>query len=97
MIKMPKYALVICRNHLNQFLCVQERTSKWWIVGGSVEPKETFREAALRETREEAGIDITLKGILAIDTVNFTSHALRVIFYAESNHLSQKPKQVPDK
>ena len=80
---MRRYALVICRNQMNRYLCVQERTKKWWIVGGKVEEKESFKQAAVREALEEAGIAVVLKGILTIDAVEFGFPALRVIFYAE--------------
>jgi len=37
-----------------------------YITGGAVDPGETFSEAAVRETKEEAGIDVELKGILKV-------------------------------
>jgi ADP-ribose pyrophosphatase YjhB (NUDIX family) len=40
--------------------------------------------AALRECREEAGIDVILKGILKVDhSVTKDAARMRVIFYAE--------------
>lgn len=55
---LSRYSLVICRNRLNKFLCVEERNGLWWIVGGRVEKGESFMDAALREAKEEAGIDV---------------------------------------
>lgn len=48
LLPIAKYSLIICRNHLGKYLCVKERTSKWWIAGGGVEPHETHAEAAHR-------------------------------------------------
>ena len=65
------FALVVVRNpfreslNFNKFLCVEEASNRgWWIAGGGVKAGETFHEAALREVREEAGIEVELKGIL---------------------------------
>ena len=38
---------------------------KWEGVGGQLEPGETFEQAALREFREELGIDVELGAVLA--------------------------------
>ena len=70
----------------------------WWIPGGAVDSGETFRTAAVRECLEEAGVDIQLKGVLAIEHNLFreASYRMRVIFYAEPADPAQVPKQVPD-
>jgi 8-oxo-dGTP pyrophosphatase MutT (NUDIX family) len=61
--------------------------------------------AAKRETLEEAGIDVELKGILSIeyhpigqDHKHHNLIRLRVIFYAEPSRLglTQLPKSIPD-
>ena len=68
------YGLVICRNpykkskDYGKWLSVKETLNRgWWLPGGALEEGESFKMAALRECREEAGIEITLKGILKID------------------------------
>ena len=62
-------ALVICRHPETQtFLMCQEFAGQgFWVPGGAVDPGETYMKAAVRETLEEAGIEIELKGILGID------------------------------
>ena len=43
----------------DEVLTVRKRgTSRFMLVGGKLEPGETALEAALRETREEVGIDL---------------------------------------
>ena len=55
--------------------------------------------AALRECREEAGIDVKLRGILKIDHgVKSEIALMRVIFYAEpsSIEMCENLKSLPD-
>jgi ADP-ribose pyrophosphatase len=56
----------------NQVLLIRRgnppRRGEWSIPGGAVELGETWREAAVREVREECGVEITLGEIIdAID------------------------------
>ncbi len=50
-----------------KILC-QRRTDngKWGLIGGLVEMNETYEEAALREAREETGLEIRLDAFLGI-------------------------------
>jgi len=41
----------------------------WSLPGGHIEPGETARAAALRETREETGIEATLEGLVDVHEV----------------------------
>ena len=54
------FALVICRNPVTKkWLAVHEWKNRgWWIPAGGVDAGETFDVAAIRETKEEAGIDV---------------------------------------
>ncbi len=72
--KTYQFGLVICYNSFKEskdygkWLAVKEsRNRGWWIPGGAVDFGESFEIAALRECREEAGIDVNLKGILKVD------------------------------
>lgn len=91
------FALVICRHTDGRYLCVKEtRNRGWWIAGGLVEPKEDFCSAAIRETKEEAGVDIELKGILRIEhsICGHQTARMRVIFFATSS--DNNTKQISD-
>jgi 8-oxo-dGTP pyrophosphatase MutT (NUDIX family) len=61
-------SLIVCRNKQGKYLAVNEsRNRGWWLPGGRVDPPESFHEAAIRETLEEAGIHVELKGVLRIE------------------------------
>jgi mutator protein MutT len=64
----------ILRDEQNRYLFVQEKIPKayglWNLPAGHVDPGETPQEAAVREVKEEVGLDITI-GIVPLHT--FTS------------------------
>lgn len=65
-IPLHAFALVVVR-HRERFLLVEERDGEWYFPAGRVDPGETISEAALRETREEAGVDVRLTGVYRIE------------------------------
>lgn len=91
------FSLVLVRLG-RRFLLVHERKhgQLWYLPAGRVEPGETFAVAAHRETREEAGIDIVLDGVLRIQHTPLSGNArMRVIFVAHPAD-DTPPKSVPD-
>ena len=81
-----------------RFLIVHEAKhgQLWYLPAGRVEPGETFAEAAIRETREEAGIDVALDGIVRIEhTPSRDGARMRVLFVAHPID-DRPPKSVPD-
>lgn len=93
------FAIVIVRHpETKKFLAVKETRKKgWWLPAGAVDNVENFEVAAVRETKEEGGLDIDLKGILHIDYSVFKGMVRhRVIFYAEPKDPNQPPKSIPD-
>eukprot|EP01121_Diplochlamys_sp_Union-15-3_P013395 TRINITY_DN4148_c0_g1_i1.p1 TRINITY_DN4148_c0_g1~~TRINITY_DN4148_c0_g1_i1.p1 ORF type:complete len:270 (+),score=62.36 TRINITY_DN4148_c0_g1_i1:338-1147(+) len=99
--KAPTYsfALVVCQHPNGDFLLVEEGCNNgWWLPAGRVDPGESFHQAALREVKEEAGIDVTLKGILRVEYSPFRLGGARqrVVFYAVPTDPDQKPKSEPD-
>ena len=79
------YALVLVRRG-DRFLLVEETDhgGGWYVPAGRVEPGESLTDAALREVREEAGIDVRLTGVYRCEHTVFDEGVrLRVIFAAE--------------
>lgn len=102
------FALVVCRHpQTGKYLLCQEYSNRgFWLPGGKVDPGEGLRTAALRETMEEAGMKVDLKGLLAVeyhpcgreqDEDTYVVR-MRVIFYAEpaTDWLQRPPKCRPD-
>jgi phosphatase NudJ len=76
------FSLVVVRDG-DRFLLVEERDGAWYLPAGRVEPGETFVEAAIRETREEAAIPIVLEGVIRVEQGFAIGGArLRVVFVA---------------
>jgi 8-oxo-dGTP pyrophosphatase MutT (NUDIX family) len=107
------FSLVIVRRPRDgRFLVVQEfANSGYWLPGGRCENGETLSRAAVRETLEEAGVHVSLKGILRMEYSSEVDpndkfregmgHArLRVLFYAEPIDVADSPadacKTLPD-
>lgn len=59
--KIPKHiisAAAIVLNDNNEILLIKGPRRGWEMPGGQVEEGESMKEAAIRETKEESGIDI---------------------------------------
>jgi phosphatase NudJ len=79
------FAAVVVR-HGDRFLLVQERkhNNAWYLPAGRVEPGESLAEAAIRETLEESGVKVRVKGVIRIEHSPQSKGArLRVVFLAE--------------
>lgn len=91
------FAVVVVRK-ADKFLLVHERKhgQLWYLPAGRVELGETFQIAAVRETAEEAGLPIALRGIVRWETSpTLEGLRLRVVFYAEPTD-DTPPKAVAD-
>lgn len=61
------FALTVV-HQAGRYLVVQERKHPgWYLPAGRVEFGESLEQAAIRETREESGVDIVLEGLLRIE------------------------------
>jgi phosphatase NudJ len=65
MIETALFVLVVVP-HEGRYLIVEERDGTFYLPAGRVELGESLVAAAVRETAEEAGIPIGLRGILGI-------------------------------
>lgn len=94
------FSLVVCRESAtsNRWLAVNETKNRgWWLPGGFVECGDNHRSTAIKETLEEAGVKITLKGVLRVENdMGRHEGRQRVIFYAEPEDEKQVPKSIPD-
>ena len=82
-----KIIVTVCIRDNDKFLIVQEGIPKayglWNLPGGHLEEGEGLVEGALREAKEETGLDIKINGILSIQrNIKEESNILRVVFNA---------------
>ena len=93
------FSLVVCRHPTTGlWLAVEENKNRgWWLPGGFVECGDNHFSTAVKETAEEAGITVQVKGILRVENeMGPRGGRQRVIFYAEPIDANQAPKSTPD-
>jgi phosphatase NudJ len=91
------FSLVVVRDG-DRFLVVREtkHDQLWYLPAGRAEPGETLAEAAVRETREESGVEAVLEGVLKIQhTPTRSSARVRALFLARPAD-DRPPKSEPD-
>lgn len=69
-------ALVVVREG-ERYLLVEEHTGSWSIPGGRAESGELLADAAIRECREESGVDVALESIFRFEQTPL-GHSVRV-------------------
>ncbi|WP_191561096.1 NUDIX hydrolase [Metabacillus idriensis] len=79
-----------------------EKSSYYTLPGGAVEQGETLKEAALREVKEETGLDVQINDVLSVSEAFFEERGHHVIFFTFSGkiiggeiHLS-RPEEIEE-
>ncbi|MBU7592766.1 NUDIX hydrolase [Metabacillus halosaccharovorans] len=55
--------------------------SYYTLPGGAVEPEETLEEAAIREVKEETGLDVEVNGVFTVSEAFFEERGHHAIFF----------------
>ncbi len=92
------FAMVIVRSG-DRFALVHEKKhgQRWYFPAGRVEAGETLAEAAVRETLEEAGVHVTLTGVLRVEHTPQPGGSVRVRVFFVARPTDDSPlKSQPD-
>ena len=93
----PSHFFVLCVvRREGRYLVVRERDGTFYFPAGGVEPGEGLEEAAARETLEEAGVRVAVRGLFRVETY-WRGGRSRWRFLFEADVVgSPEPKSVPD-
>ncbi len=77
------YVLLVDEHEENVLLVKNKGpgASYYTLPGGAVEQGETLKEAAIREVKEETGLDVQLGGIFSVGEAFFEDRGHHVIFF----------------
>lgn len=88
-------ALTVVRSE-GRYLLIEEHTGLWSIPGGRADPGERLAEAAIRECREESGVEVTLEAILRIEQTPIGPGARVRAFFVARPTAAIEPKAFAD-
>jgi len=77
------YVLLFDENHQKVLMVKNkgENSSYYTLPGGAVEDGETLEEAAVREVKEETGVDIEIDGLFTVNEAFFEDRGHHAIFF----------------
>ncbi|MFG2089646.1 NUDIX hydrolase [Spirillospora sp. NPDC048824] len=77
---------VVVENHKGEILMIRRTDNDNWAVpGGAIDLGESITQAAIRETKEETGIDVEITGLVGI-----YSDPKHVIHYTSNDEVRQE-------
>jgi ADP-ribose pyrophosphatase YjhB (NUDIX family) len=62
----PAVSAIVTDEHERILLILRTDNNYWSIPGGGIQPGETIKQAAVREVKEETGIDCEVTGLIGI-------------------------------
>jgi 8-oxo-dGTP diphosphatase len=80
------YSLITNQERSKILMVKNKDNGSWSLPGGAVEENESLEAAAIREAKEETGLDIKVFGIVAVNEAmlkKLDEHALFITFRAE--------------
>jgi len=79
--------VTVCIKEKDKFLIVQEGIPKayglWNFPGGHLDDNESILDGAIREVKEETGLDVELTGILSIQRSLLGENIVRIVLNAK--------------
>ncbi|MEK4434620.1 NUDIX hydrolase [Paenibacillus sp. FSL K6-2862] len=75
------YALILDDTSSKILMVKNKGNASWSLPGGAVEKEETLDQAAIREAKEETGLDVRVHGIIAINECIFEKKQEHAIFF----------------
>ncbi len=79
--------VTVCIKEKDKFLIIQEGIPKayglWNLPGGHLDDNESIIDGAIREAKEETGLDIELTSILSIQRSLVNENIVRIVFNAK--------------
>ncbi|MCG7385614.1 NUDIX hydrolase [Paenibacillus sp. ACRRY] len=75
------YALILDDTTSKILMVKNKGNTSWSLPGGAVEKEETLDQAAIREAKEETGLDVKVHGIIAINECIFEKKQEHAIFF----------------
>lgn len=74
------YTLLVNEEGTKILMVKNSGRNSWTLPGGTVEQNETLEMAAIREAKEETGLDVEIKGVVAVNEGMFTELKQHVVF-----------------